>query len=58
MAADEIFMNAIDRVLRAYLSTRKLSEEQTVRVRIELAKFIDELRSGGASSKPPSQSEQ
>jgi hypothetical protein len=36
-------MKAIDRVIRAYEKTRKLTPEQTELVRNELSKFIDEL---------------
>jgi hypothetical protein len=36
-------MKAIERVMKAYLSTRKVSEEQTDLVRAHLTKFIDEL---------------
>jgi hypothetical protein len=39
-------MKAIDRVMRAYLNTRKLTEDEALRVRAELSKFIDELMSG------------
>jgi hypothetical protein len=36
-------MKAIDRVMKAYLSTRKLSPEQADLVRTQLVKFIEEL---------------
>jgi hypothetical protein len=36
-------MKAVERVMKAYLSTRKLSVEQTDLVRAQLTKFIDEL---------------
>jgi hypothetical protein len=48
-------MKAIDRVMSAYLSTRKLTDEQAKRVRSELSKFIDDLIL--ASSKPPTSSD-
>ena len=38
-------MNAIDRVMCAYLRKHALTEEQTLRVRAELSSFIEELRS-------------
>jgi hypothetical protein len=38
-------MNAIDRVMCAYLRKYTLTEEQTLRVRAELSSFIEELRS-------------
>jgi hypothetical protein len=34
---------AIERVMKAYLSTRKLSVEQAELVRAQLTKFIDDL---------------
>jgi hypothetical protein len=37
-------MNAIDRVMCAYLRNHTLTEEQTLRVRAELSSFIEELR--------------
>jgi hypothetical protein len=46
-------MKAIECVMRAYLSTRELSEDQAALARAELSKFIDELMSAGPSSKPP-----
>jgi hypothetical protein len=36
-------MKATERVMKAYLSTRKLSVEQAELVRTNLTKFIDEL---------------
>jgi hypothetical protein len=36
-------MKAIERVMKAYLSTRKLSVEQADLVRLHCTKFIDEL---------------
>lgn len=39
-------METIDRVMKAYLSTRKLSDEQRELVYADLSKFINELRSG------------
>lgn len=39
-------MKAIDRVMNAYLSTRRLSDEQREFVRADLSKFIDDLKSG------------
>ena len=38
-------MKAIDRVMRAYSSTRALTEEQAGFARRELSHFIDELMS-------------
>jgi hypothetical protein len=52
-----LFMKAIDRVMKAYSSTRELSSQQPARVRAELSKFIDELMSGEVSSKPPTSSD-
>ena len=45
-------MTAIDRVMKAYLSTKKLSEKQTEFVRPDLSKFINELWFGKSSPKP------
>jgi hypothetical protein len=36
-------MKAIDRIMRAYLSTRNLTDDEASRVKAELVKFIDEL---------------
>jgi hypothetical protein len=47
-------MKAIDRVMRAYLTTRKLTEDDALRVRAELSKFIDELMSGKTTPPPTS----
>jgi hypothetical protein len=41
-------MKAIDRVMRAYLMTHKLTDDEAARVRAELAKFIDDLMSDKA----------
>jgi hypothetical protein len=41
-------MKAIDRVMNAYLRTRKSTEQEAARVRAELSKFIDELMLGKA----------
>ncbi len=38
-------MKAIDRVMKAYLSTRKLSAEQTDLVRAQFVKLIDQWMS-------------
>jgi hypothetical protein len=46
-------MNAIDRIMRAYLSTRSLTEDEASRVKAELAKFIDELMTGKVVLKRP-----
>jgi hypothetical protein len=50
-------MKAIDRVMRAYLSSRKLTEDEAARVRAELSKFIDELMSGRTTQVPPTSSD-
>jgi hypothetical protein len=50
-------MKAIDRVMRAYLTTRKLTEDDALRVRAELSKFIDELMSGKTTRGPPTSSD-
>ena len=39
-------METIDRVMKAYLSTRKLSDAQRELVYADLSKFIHDLRSG------------
>jgi hypothetical protein len=39
-------MNAIDRVMRAYSRKHTLTDEQTVRVHLELSTFIEELMLG------------
>jgi hypothetical protein len=39
-------MKAIDRVMRAYLQTRSLTDEQEQQVRGELSSFIQELLLG------------
>jgi hypothetical protein len=46
-------MKAIDRVMRAYLNTRKLTDDEALRVRAELSKFIDELMAGKTTRAPP-----
>ena len=51
-------MKAIDRVMRAYLSSRKLTEDEAIRVRMELSKFIDDLMFGKAMREPPESSDQ
>jgi hypothetical protein len=38
-------VSAIERVMKAYTSKHDLNAEQAVRVRLELANFIDELMS-------------
>ena len=43
-------MRAIDRVMRAYSCTHKLTDEQHQQVRGELSKFIRELMLGGQST--------
>ena len=43
-------MKAIDRVMRAYQRTRKLTDEDASLVRAELSKFIDELMLGKKST--------
>jgi len=43
-------MRAIDRVMRAYSRTHKLTDEQHQEVRGELSKFIRELMLGGQST--------
>jgi hypothetical protein len=48
-------MKAIDRVMRAYLSTHKLTEEEASHVKAELSKFIDDLMSGKAAPVPTGQ---
>ena len=50
-------MRAIDRVMSAYLRTRKSTEEEAARVRAELSKFIDELMLDKAMQKPPAPSD-
>jgi hypothetical protein len=45
-------MKAIERVMKAYLSTRQLSAEQTALVRDQLTKFIDELLAAKALEPP------
>ena len=51
-------MKLIDRVMNAYTRTHKLTEEDALRVKIELSKFIDELMFGKAAPGPPTASEQ
>jgi hypothetical protein len=51
-------MKTIDRVMSAYLKTRKLTEEEASRVRVELSRFIDELMTGKVMREPPTSSEQ
>jgi hypothetical protein len=46
-------MLAIDRVMRAYLTTRDLTEAQVAAVRHEMQKFIEELKQRSA---PPDKS--
>jgi hypothetical protein len=46
-------MNSVDRIMRAYLSTRSLTEDEASRVKAELAKFIDELMTGKVVLKRP-----
>lgn len=46
-------MKAIDRVMKAYLSTRKLSVEQTDLVRAHFTKFIEELIALKTTREPP-----
>ena len=46
-------MKVIDRVMRAYLSTRKVTEGEAARIRAELTKFIDDLTIGKAADEPP-----
>jgi flagellar hook-basal body complex protein FliE len=43
-------MRVVDRVMRAYSRTHKLTDEQHQQVRGELAKFIRELMLGGQSA--------
>jgi hypothetical protein len=43
-------MRAIDRVMRAYSRTHRLTDEQHLQVRGELSKFIRELMLGGQST--------
>jgi hypothetical protein len=45
-------MKIIDRVMRAYERTHKLTEEQTDRVRAELSEFIDQLLLGNVPVPP------
>jgi hypothetical protein len=47
-------MKAVERVMKAYLSTRKLSVEQTDLVRAQLTKFIDELLAAKTPAPPKS----
>jgi hypothetical protein len=51
-------MKPIDRVMSAYLKTRKLTEDEASRVRAELSRFIDELMFGKETREPPASSEQ
>jgi hypothetical protein len=51
-------MKTVDRVMSAYLKTRKLTEEEASRVRAELSRFIDELMFGEAKREPPTSTEQ
>ena len=44
-------MKAIDRIMRAYLSTRNLTDDEVSRVKAELVKFIDELMIGAARAR-------
>ena len=48
-------MKAIDRVMHAYLSTHKLTDDEAARVRAELTKFIDDLMSGKVAPAPTGQ---
>jgi hypothetical protein len=50
-------MKTVDRVMSAYLKTRKLTEEEASRVRAELSRFIDELMFGESKREPPTSSE-
>jgi hypothetical protein len=50
-------MKAIDRVMRAYQSTRKLTEEEAARVRAELSEFIDQLLLSKIPRTPPTPSD-
>jgi hypothetical protein len=45
-------MSAIDRVMKAYLSTRKLTVEQTELVRAYFSKFIEELMAAKTTREP------
>ena len=47
-------MKTVDRVMRAYLTTRKLTDEQAAFVRAEIAKFIDELMAKTTREAPTS----
>jgi hypothetical protein len=51
-------MKPIDRVMNAYLKTRKLTEDEAARVKAELSRFIDELMFGKGSREPPASSGQ
>jgi hypothetical protein len=49
--------NAVDRVMRAYLKTRDLTDEQISVARRELAKFIEQLVSESSDSPTKQQPE-
>jgi len=46
-------VKAIDRVMNAYLKRRRLTGEQTARVRAELSGFIDDLMQGKIATEEP-----
>jgi len=46
-------MKAIDRVMRAYKSVRKMTDEEAARVQAELSDFIEQLMLGNVTRKPP-----
>jgi hypothetical protein len=50
-------MKTVDRVLDAYSKTRKLTEEEASRVKVELSRFVDELMFGESKREPPTSSE-
>jgi hypothetical protein len=49
-------MTAIDRVMRAFLKNRDLTEAQVATVRRELLKFIEELKQRPNAAPSPSRS--
>ena len=48
-------MNALDRVMQAYLRKYSLTDEQTSRVRAELSGFIDRLLNKAGTTEPPAE---
>lgn len=49
-------MMAIDRVMRAFLQNRALTDAQVAAVRHELSQFIEELKRGPSALPTPSRS--